>query len=323
MKNAWDQSRLLAKKVSIDEEIQKPQISNEKKQKLLLTKEAHRFAEIDLGLKSTKNYTQFVELNRPYVTYILHVAPKFDLESYKWWFPIVGSVPYKGYFSKEGAEEEEQKFDKNIYDTSIRGVTAYSTLGWFQDPLWSSMLNYEEHSLVNTIIHETVHATIFLKGQADFNEKLATFLGDWGTELFYQKKEGDSSPTLKKIRAENQDQKIFSQFLSESMSQLRTWYKTRTGPITETDRNKKFDEIKMLFQQKILPQLQTDSWSGFAKAKINNAYLLSLGAYFENQEDFQKLRSKLKNDFASVRNYFLQNKKSQKAEEELRQFISL
>ena len=130
--------------------------------------------------KKTKNYSTFVNLHRPYVTYIVSAAPKNELKYYTWYFPIIGSVPYKGYFNEAGANGEARDLASEGYDTYVRGVTAYSTLGWFKDPILSSMLAYSDYDMVNTIIHETVHTTIYIKSNANFNERLASYLGDLG-----------------------------------------------------------------------------------------------------------------------------------------------
>ena len=112
---------------------------------------AKAFGEDELGLKQSKNYTSFIQLDEPYVTYIVQAAEAFSLKPYHWHFPFVGDVPYKGYFKKNLAEEEAASLDKNLYDTSIRGVSAYSTLGWFEDSILSSMLRYEDHDLVDGV----------------------------------------------------------------------------------------------------------------------------------------------------------------------------
>jgi predicted aminopeptidase len=193
---------LLNKRVPIEDVLKDPKIKPEIKRKLRLAQKAEQFAEQELGLKPTDNYESYVELNRPYVVYAVNASYKNRLEGYTWHFPIIGDVPYKGFFSLEDAKEEEKLLLKKNLDTYLRGVTAYSTLGWFDDPILSSMMSYSDHYLVETIIHETVHATIYIKDNADFNEQLASFLGAKGAEKFYLKHEGPDSKTLKNIKKE-------------------------------------------------------------------------------------------------------------------------
>src|SRR6185312_9453872 len=110
--------------------------------------------------------------------------------------------------------EEANTFDKTKFDTYVRGVTAYSTLGWFQDSVLSTMLRYEDYELAELILHETVHTTLYIKSAAQFNERMATFLGQEGMRLFYLKTEGPSAPQLKKAEDDAHDEKLFSAFLT-------------------------------------------------------------------------------------------------------------
>ena len=183
VESSYHQQKILRSRIPINEYLQRLDLNPEIEKKLKLVQEAKDFAEKNLGLKKSDNYNSYVPLNRPYVTWIVRASENYKLDSYQWWFPLVGHVPYKGFFSEKGALDEAKKFDSS-YDTFVRGVTAYSTLGWFDDPILSPMMRYEDHDLVELIIHETVHATIFIKNQVDFNEQLATFIAQEGTKLF-------------------------------------------------------------------------------------------------------------------------------------------
>ena len=247
--------KLLNDRVPIDEALKDPKISDEEKRKLELAQKARTFAENDLHLKPTKNYTSYVKLDRPYVTYVVSAAYKWELKHYQWSYPFVGKMPYKGYFNEEDAKAEELDLQKEDLDTYLRGVSAYSTLGWFKDPLLSSMLRYKDYDLVNTIIHETVHATLYIKHEADFNERLANFLGNKGAEMYYLKAEGENSPTLLAVKKDNEDEKTFSNFISQELKDLDTWYKALpASEHKEEKRTERFAEIQKRFTEKILPQ---------------------------------------------------------------------
>jgi predicted aminopeptidase len=220
VKSAYFQASLLSKRVPIEEALKDPKLTDEQKHKLKLAEEAHDFAESDLGLAHTKSYTTFVQLNRPYVTYVLSAAPKNELQAYKWWYPVVGSLPYRGFFDPESAKDEAEKMKAKGFDVYVRGVSAYSTLGWFSDPVLSSMLGYRDYDLVDTVIHETVHATIYIKSEADFNERLAVFFGNKGTQEFYKKREGPESKTLKDIASDHADEKLFADFIFKEIKKL-------------------------------------------------------------------------------------------------------
>lgn len=285
LRQATGQIELLNKRKPLKEALQDPTLREEEKAKLTLAHEAKIFAETKLGLKKTENYDTFVKLDRPYVTYVVSAAPKWELKHHLWTFPITGSIPYKGYFQEDLAKEEEEELKKKDLDTYRRGVSAYSTLGWFRDPVLSSMFNYSNHDLVNTIIHETVHATLYIKSSADFNERIATFMGNLGAEAFYLEREGPDSPTVKRINEENEDEKLFSAFITKEISELEQWYKS--GPAREEDaRIKRIKSIQEKFVKEVQPKMKSNQYKRFPEIDLNNARLLVYKTYVGDMSDF-------------------------------------
>jgi predicted aminopeptidase len=322
-KNAYHQAKLLHSAEPVSRILEKNDFNENYKNKLKLALRAKEFAESRLKLKKTKNYTTYVELHRPYVTYIVSASPKNELKYYTWYFPIIGSVPYKGYFSEEGALEEAKNLDEQGYDTYVRGVSAYSTLGWFKDPILSSMMTYSDYNLANTIIHETVHTTIYIKSNANFNERLATYLGDLGAHLFFNETTNGSEELLAFAKEEDHDQKIFGEFISEQIKQIEQWYSAnKNNPQVEVERQGKFDFIKKEFKDSILPQLKTKRYLGFADSKLNNARLLGLKLYMNDLSDFDKLTEKLSGDFAKILDYCKTLEKSSDPEKSLKEYIA-
>ena len=302
LRSATHQASLLRKREPIDKALNNSLLSEDDKRKLHLIEKARDFAETELGLKHTKNYQTFVLLEHPYVSYVVNAAPKNKLEHFLWRYPIVGNLPYKGFPTPEEAKQEAGALQKDGLDTFVRGVSAYSTLGWFKDPIFSSMLRYPDHDLVNTIIHETVHATVFIKSQADFNERLAVFIGNLGTELFYKKYEGEQSPTLSKIKDENHDQKLFSEFITKELSELSNWY-TAHPSFAEDERAKRFDQIKQNFKTELAPKLKSTEYSRFTQAEFNNAFLMNYQLYEQDLSDFEKIYDKLERNFTKLLDY--------------------
>jgi predicted aminopeptidase len=318
VKSAYFQASMLNKREPIDKALENPALSDENKRKLRLAKEAREFAEKNLGLKHTDNYTSFVQLDRPYVTYVVAASSRTELKAYKWWFPIVGSLPYKGFFNPEEAKAEAEALKARGYDTYTRGVSAYSTLGWFNDPILSSMLQYKDIDLVDTIIHETTHATIYIKSEADFNERLAVFFGGKGAEEFYRAREGANSPTLKKAENDLHDEKLFMDFMSKETRALEDWYTARKDVgIDETERRLRIGEIQARFASELRPQFASaDSYKSFEKTELNNARLLNFRMYFEKLDDFEDVFKKLGSDFHKMLDYCktLEGVKDPKAE---------
>lgn len=320
--SAYNQLKLLSARQPIDKVLANPDLDSETKHKLLLAQQAREFAETHLNLKPTKNYTSYVELGRPYVSYIVQAAPVYELKHYLWRFPIVGAVPYKGFFSKDKALREAARFDPEKYDTYVRGVSAYSTLGWFRDPILSSMLSYDDDDLVNLIIHETVHATIYIKNHADFNERLATFVGDIGTEYFYLKQEGEDSSTLKHIQDKNHDARLFSDFISSELNSLRTWYHDKSETLTPELKSQRLALIQENFQNKISSQLKTQRFSYFTNLKLNNAMLLSFETYYMDLSDFKEVFVFLNKDFAKLIEFCKELEKASDPELKLKEFVA-
>lgn len=289
MKSAWHQAKLLQQRQPLEKVLANPETPDEVKQKLTLAMEVRKFAEAELKLKPTKNYTSYVDLQRPYVSWVVGAAPAYELKHHLWSFPIVGDLPYKGFFSRAEAEAEASTFNQEEFDTYIRGVTAYSTLGWFEDPLLNTMMVYPSHELVNLVIHETVHATIYIKSQADFNERLATFIANKGTEVYYTQREGAQSPTISLIRNEAADEKLFSEFLSRELDELKKWYEGHRPQVTRELKEKRLQEIGSNFETAILPRMKTDQFKHFSRQKFNNAQLLSLKTYVYDLSDFERV----------------------------------
>ncbi|OQW47241.1 MAG: aminopeptidase [Proteobacteria bacterium SG_bin7] len=295
-KSGYYQAKLLWNRQPIEDVLKDPGVSEKVKSKLTLAKQAKDFAQNELSLKPTKNYESYVSLDDRYVTYAVTAAPPYELKNYLWKFPIVGEVPYKGFFKKEDALDEEQEMKGKGYDTYIRGISAYSTLGWFNDPLLSSMIGYEDEDLVNTVVHETVHATIYIKNAAEFNERLATFLGNKGTELFYIAREGGKSPTVKKIADENSDDLVFSRFISNELKRLETFYRTET-PMNPEKKERALAQLKERFEKSLRPQLKSKSYLRFSEIKLNNAFLMGYKTYMNDLSDFEKVFANFNGDF--------------------------
>jgi predicted aminopeptidase len=301
-KSAYSQVDLLNRRVPIEKALKDPRLSEEQKRKLKLAEEARIFAGTSLGLAKTKSYSTFVQLDAPYVTWVVSASEKNELKHYLWRYPFVGSMPYRGYFEPNGAKEQAKEMKEKGYDTYIRGVTAYSTLGWFRDPILSSMLDYKDYDLVNTIIHETTHATVFIKSEADFNERLASFIGMKGTEAFYAAREGTDSATLKRMHADQEDDKLFGEFISKELDSLDKWYAERKGKaIPEDERQARLKSIQERYVSELKPKLNDkDGFKGFEKAEINNARLMTYRLYFEDLSQFEAVFQKLGNSFPKM-----------------------
>ena len=176
LRAAWEEGKILNRRRPISSIVADTATDWETREKLMLVLQARQFAADTLGLNAGKSYTLFSRVDSDTLVMVLSAAYKDRFQPHTWWFPIVGRVPYKGFFDFDDAEKARRKLEARGLDTYLRPSAAFSTLGWFNDPLLSTLLRYDHVSLANTVIHEIFHNTYFAPGQAVFNESLANFV---------------------------------------------------------------------------------------------------------------------------------------------------
>jgi predicted aminopeptidase len=249
-----------------------------------------RFAMEELGLRESRNYTRYVEIDRDYLAAVVSACAKDSFTRHEWWFPVVGKVPYKGFFDPKDARKEREKLEKRDLDVWVRGVDAFSTLGWFRDPLYSYMRDYPPHRLANLLIHELLHATVFLQGHVQFNEELAEFVGSEGARLYIEKTYGVDSEEYRMIGASDKDSAIFLAFIRELIAELEAVY--MSGADREEKLRRKAEiiqEAQARFDAEYDAMFQNDNYRGFSKLKVNNAYLELYRLYYEEDAFFKDL----------------------------------
>ena len=269
-----------------------------------------RFAMDELGLKESKNYTRYVELDRDYLAAVVSASAKDSFTRYEWWFPVVGKVPYKGFFNVEDARKEREKLEKKDLDVWIRGVDAFSTLGWFRDPLYSYMKKYSDRELAELIIHELLHATVYINSQSQFNEELAEFVGTEGARLYIEKKQNsetaDSTPgnqtdTVDQADAAQKDSAAYLAFIRGLIADLDEMYKS---DIPKDEKLKRKEEIiseaKTRFDTNYDNLFTTDNYRGFSKLPVNNAYLELFILYYAGDNYFKDLYEKSGRDLPKL-----------------------
>lgn len=151
-------------------------------------------------------------------------ADPVRFENRRWWFPIVGSVPYLGFFDEAKADAEVAELEADGLDVYKRTAGAYSTLGWFEDPLTPNMLKWSEHHLANTILHELAHATVWIPGSVQFNESFANFVGDEASDRYMRAKYGDDSEQVRAMQARLADATRWRQMLHAVYLELDAVY---------------------------------------------------------------------------------------------------
>ncbi|MBI2645717.1 MAG: aminopeptidase [Deltaproteobacteria bacterium] len=305
------QIQIINRRQKIEEAIQKGKVSDAQKKKLELVLEVRTYAIEKLKLKASENYTKYVDLKRDSVAYNLVVCPKDSLNPYTWWFPFVGRVAYLGFFDKEYALKTKKEFEEDGYDTYLRGVSAYSTLGWFDDPVFSTMLSFRDETLANVIIHELTHGTIYRKGDTPFNEGVATFVGNKGALEFLKEKYGAHSQPYQSALEAQADDLLFSAFISEQRKKLDAYYGSSQSWVGDPSEEKvlkregEFLKIKKNFQ-KLKLSFKTSSYLYFDRLPLNNAIFVAFGQYYEDLSLFEKVWEKHNYDLLKTIDFFKQ-----------------
>ncbi|UCD71966.1 MAG: aminopeptidase [Syntrophobacterales bacterium] len=277
-----------------------PSISQETKDRINFVLEVKQYAEERLGLKKTGNYSRYYKVNSQGLLYLISACPKDSLNPYQWNFPIVGRMSYKGFFSLREAEREKEKLEEAGFDTCLRGVRAYSTLGWFKDPIFSSMLNQNKVIIAQIVIHELTHTTVFIEDHLDFNEQMATFVGDQGAIDFFSERYGKYSPDYLDACNMRDDDLIFGKFIEGICSDLKLLYSRGLSRKKKLElREVIFREAKERFRD-LLVKLKTPLYLSFEDEGLNNAVLLSYWQYVGRLGVFKGLYNSLGEDLGEM-----------------------
>ncbi len=281
------QVALLWKAKPIDEVLKAGTLSLDQRAKLELVQAIRGFARSEIGLNASQNYTTYSNIGRGPVSWNLVVCPKDRIEPLQWSYPIVGAVPYRGYFDRAKAEAARDAYIAEGYDTCLRPVSAYSTLGWFSDPILSSMLRYSEGDLADLIIHELTHATVWIEGDVTFNESLASFVGETGALMWLQRKYGAEGKEVHRVLDERADGIVFRKFMHGISARLNSLYQS-DSPLETTLRLRQriFDSARAEFHA--LP-LKTDLYAHFPSWELNNARMALYRVYRERADVFARV----------------------------------
>lgn len=286
----WAEAKILHARRPIAEVILAPETDERTRGKLTLAREAREFAMSGLRLDVGDSYTTYTELDRDTLAMVLSAAYPDRLVPRTWWFPVVGRVPYKGFFDLDNALGEQRKLEADGFDTYLRPTAAFSTLGWFSDPLLSTIVRYDEVELVTTILHELSHNHLFVPGQVRFNESFATWVGRTGAIEFFCTRPGGGPDTVWCNRARDrwQDMKLFSRFIDRLVEDLEDVY--GNPAITREDKISRrevvFERHLRRFREEVRPRLVSLSFSSFQSLPLNNATLLSRIRYYHRLPDF-------------------------------------
>ncbi len=286
---AWEEGLILARRRPISDVIAEAATTpsdQTRRAKLSLVLDAREFAAHSVGLAAKRSFTTYSALGRDTLVLVLSGAYRDQLRAYTWWFPIVGRVPYKGYFDFKAAAHDAEAFRQRGLDAYLRPSPAFSTLGFFNDPLLSTTLADDSVELANTVIHELTHNTYYAPGQAIFNESFANFVGSRGAELFFRAR--GSTAAADQARARWEDDKAIGRFWSEVYDALDSGYAAHPSDSTArlAVRDAVYARARRQLVDSIGPRLHTypDWWP--ARVRLDNAALLARRIYLTDLDAF-------------------------------------
>lgn len=246
--------------------------------RLELARDARRFASQRLGLPDNRSYTTYVDLHRPYVVWNVFAAPRYSVDPVLHCFPIAGCVPYRGYYDESLAQAAAAKLEAQGDDVFVGGVAAYSTLGWFADPVLSSMLRWDDDELAGTIFHELAHQQIYVRDDTAFNESFATFVQREGLREWHAARGVAENDDRDRQRDDE-----FVRLVLDLRERLRVTYAGLGDPHElEKSKRREFEDFRERYAQ-----WRDAHWPGdhardaFVAAPLNNASLLPFGLYDE------------------------------------------
>lgn len=295
---AKGQFNLLSKSIPIEKALEKRSLGVREREHLRLVPKIKEFARDRLGLSTNGIYTTIYMEARCDTVYILIACPKDSLEPITWWFPVVGKMPYLGFFDLDKVQAKKRELSGQGLETVLAVTEAYSTLGWFDDPLTRNQIQASIPRFVETILHELTHATLYLKGQSAFNEGLATLVGKHGALQFLRKEYGALNLFSKLAEDSLHDERIFSAFLDSLLRDLEKLYSSSLSYKRKLKRREKiFLRAKQEFHD-LKPSLRTTEFKYFETMELTNASLVAAGLYHRHFALFEEI---LKANNCSIR----------------------
>jgi predicted aminopeptidase len=290
VQGAYEEARLLWNRRPISAELASDQpLSPQLRTKLETVLRVREFAAAKLGLNTGGAYLTVTEVDQSAVVHVVMAAPRDSLRPYTWWFPVVGSVPYRGYFKASQADAEAREMEAAGYDTLVRPAVAFSSLGFFDDPLLSNLLRLDRVELASVIIHELFHRTFFLPGHVMFNESAATWVGARGAVEFFEATEGADSRDAAAARSMLESNLKFSRFLlGEQARLLKIYMSGRPKAEILHQREAAFAQIQADYAR-LAPGLNGLERFDLDKEPLNNAVLINYLIYFHDLDNFEIL----------------------------------
>lgn len=306
------QFALMAEAKPIEDWLADPSVEETLKFKLNKVKQIRNFAAQELGLPDNDTFKNYTDLKRSYVLWNVVATPELSMKPMQWCFPIAGCVNYRGYYNKQEATAFAKDLREEGYDVQVSGVPAYSTLGWFSDPVLSTFIRYPEGQLAKLVFHELAHQVAYAKDDSKFNESFAVAVEEAGIERWLEK-HGDAKTREAYLEHEGR-RKQFLALLMKYRKQLELNYE-RDASKAEKRQQKKLVFEAMKDEYEVLKA----SWNGYAgydrwfAEPLSNAHLSSIATYHDLVPGFKAMLAREQNFgkfYAAVRTLSALNKEA-------------
>lgn len=276
LQSARGQASLMSKRRPIPQVLADPATPPALRERLLLVQRARAFAIDELRLPGKKGFRTYANLDRPYAVWNVVATPEFSLQPLEWCFPVAGCVSYRGYFSEDLATGFAEGLRKKGHDVAVRGVSAYSTLGYFDDPVLNTMMHWDDAQLVAIIFHELAHQLLYVKGDTPFNESFASVVEEEGMHRWSSYANADYTAYASRLKSEH----CFSALVSVARAKLQALY-ARGGDqvVLREDKARVFAELVAAYQHAEHSGAMTGAYRGWFEQGLNNAHLASVGVY--------------------------------------------
>ncbi|WP_136418777.1 aminopeptidase [Herbaspirillum sp. ST 5-3] len=290
---AQGQFSLLSEARPIDDWLSTPGIGDTLKVKLTRVKEIRSFAATDLGLPDNDTFTTYADLKRPFVMWNVVATPELSLKPLEWCFPVAGCVNYRGYYSKEDAQAYAAELRAEKYDVEVSGVPAYSTLGWFKDPVLSTFIRYPDGEVARMVFHELAHQVVYVPGDSRFNESFAVSVEEAGVERWLEKYGNDK---MRKDYAAYEARK--QDFLAMLLKYRKTLKANYDRDVSDGEKRKEKAAIFQALKDEY--QVLKASWGGYAgydrwfAEPLSNAHLSAIATYHDFVPGFRALMTQTK-----------------------------
>ena len=290
--------KLMRDRQSIETLLESQNTDPELAGELMLAIDIREFAASSLGLDAGDSYTKFVATGQSAVTWNVVAAPEFSLEPRTWCFPVSGCVAYRGYFKQEAAEQYAQRLANKGFDIVVSPAIAYSTLGWFDDPLLDTMLQYNEEQLAAFIFHELAHRQLYVKGDSAFSEAYASFIEETGVLLWLEATGREAR--LESWRTRQQASGEFRDLLLETRQQLSDVYASDNATVEKrAQKATLFYELEMSYQAMVNNEWGgQDYYAGWFSRGLNNAQMALVNSYQGGVCAFARLYRSIGSDMA-------------------------